>query len=215
MNGKNGYCYPNHGYDDPAIEKAMPVVIVNMGGPGLPRIERTIPGPWPALYGQLGSSTNTIALPALPGLSPQQRLEVHLRQFWKCGWENIDVYGVVVTLEEGLPVTWRLTQLDEKTATFDRIGRAEDTPLVRLVKAVGWRGWSDNLLVHNGYAYVSYSNNRQENLGIDVYDLHDPAHPRNVGHFAAPDDVIGSMVPLPNGRVLVTGYRLYVLAPPR
>ncbi len=125
---------------------------------------------------------------------------------------------------DGLPVVLRLKDLKENIATFTKIGQAEYSPLERLAKSsVALRrggydnyrntGWSGQILLHDQRVYVITHGDVVN--GVLVYDVHDPTRPREVGHFATPDDVISSVAPLPNGRVLLTGYRLYILAPPR
>lgn len=66
-----------------------------------------------------------------------------------------------------------------------------------------------------------YVSSRSQSFGMSlahvvVFDLSDPVHPRPIGHFAAPHEERLQLCPLPDGRLLAGGHKLYLVgAPPK
>jgi hypothetical protein len=210
------YCYPRRWGSPHDIHKKLPLFAIDLKDPDHPRIAQTLEGPWPDFYRDgwgdrdyIGKYTAfTLRFPAAPGLSDREKLDLCIR-----GSSEFSPEGdLLVTAFTSLPEIWRLTELTETRAGFKLIGSAEYSPFERLTMSYFGDGGSPQLLVHDQRVYIV----REDiNMGVTVYDIHDPTYPVEVGHFAAPDDTISGLAPLPDGRVLVTGSRLYVLDPPR
>jgi hypothetical protein len=85
-------------------------------------------------------------------------------------------------------------------------GRLERTPLERLVGS-----YPSGLQVIGGLAYTQET---RIDTGMSVYDVRDPAKPRSIGHFAAPNATLMSVSRLLNGELFLAADRLYVMRPP-
>ena len=107
---------------------------------------------------------------------------------------------------------YRLTGLDDHTATFDLIGRYRPTLLQRLVNRPNGIGVPPS----NGLVYVmGYPGNETFSAGVTVLDSRGPRPMQPVGHFAAPGAWFVN--PLPDGRAVVGGANTLWLVgtPPR
>ncbi len=158
--------------------------------------------------GRIQEGVIEIGLCALDGLSPRQRLEataslVMYRQIC-LNDEFMYFYD-----QQALSV-YRLARLDEKQARFELVGSTRHTAIELLL----WQGWG-GLTTCNGTLYGSRSSGKGS-FGLTVYDTRDPRHVRRAGHFAAPSGYSPfATAPLPDGRVLVGGTKLYLLGRPR
>lgn len=95
---------------------------------------------------------------------------------------------------------------------FQKIGQYKPTLLEELLQ--GWvnkvaSGRGSTVYVSEGAGDVATALPR-----ITVFDISDPARPRVVGHFTAPERGPLSICPLPDGRALAAGQKLYLLGPP-
>ncbi|MFI5378149.1 MAG: hypothetical protein ACHRHE_02475 [Tepidisphaerales bacterium] len=145
----------------------------------------------------------------LDGMSPHERLEATVRLRTSdlhclCGDILIGRY------QDGL-VAYRMTSLTDKEVRFEVAGQYRPTAIERVVQR-----WGETLTARNGVLYGM----RQSSLGtvnLTVYDVGDPQHVRRTGHFAAPSRNYywPAMSPLPDGRVLVGGTKLYLVGRPR
>ena len=104
-----------------------------------------------------------------------------------------------------------LININDKFATFEKVGQYQSSPLESIAGADN----SSVLQLQNGLLYASGGwNGRSDvlNQSISVYDTRG-AHPmRMAGHFAAPGASV--VCPLPDGRALVGGSKLWVVGPP-
>ena len=78
-------------------------------------------------------------------------------------------------------------------------------------------GNSQVVLVGSQHAvYASQKNNvpGKDMEGITVFGIDDPAHPRPIAHFAVPSTHPLIVEPLPDGRAIVGGDQLFLLAKP-
>jgi hypothetical protein len=167
--------------------------------------------PYPFSFASFFSSASfgqpkvEVRLPAIPEVPARQRLEATLNQM-ECRLED-DVLCVSATSQL---LKYRLTNLTDTSATFDLAGQYEETILER---AFGSFDYS-NLELRNGLLYVSnVAAGGYLNPHVTVLDAR-PGHPfRPIGHFAAPG---ASMLacPLPGGRALIAGSKLWLVDPP-
>jgi ABC-type transport system involved in multi-copper enzyme maturation permease subunit len=104
--------------------------------------------------------------------------------------------------------TYRLECLEKDKATFTLVGQWSPTPLERLV-------FHDKYLreikLDHGLAWMP-GNHRGT---IMVYDVRQPERPSWVGHFASHGEQFYTMTPLPDGRMLLGGKKMYIIAPPK
>ncbi len=107
-------------------------------------------------------------------------------------------------------VGYRLSGLDDDTATFERVGQYRPTLLQRLVNRTAGTTASPG----NGLVYVmGYSGSQTFSAGVTVLDASGPRPMRPVGHFAAP--AAWFVDPLPDGRAVVGGeHTLWLVGPP-
>jgi len=158
---------------------------------------------------ELGDDPLEIELPPVPELTRQERLETALRN--EPAFDGKILCGL---RSSGSPelFEYRLARLDEHVATFQMVGKFQWTILEGLVSS----GWYERLKMENGLLYVSQGVGSYANYR-GVFHVFDTGgrHPlRPVGHFAA----IGAseICPLPDGRALVGGGKLWLVgAPPR
>lgn len=94
---------------------------------------------------------------------------------------------------------------------FRQIGQYEPTMLEDLI-----RGFVEQVVAGRGSTvYVNERTNHGDPLWrTTVFDVSNPAHPRIVGYFAAPERGPITICPLPDGRALAGGQKLYLLGPP-
>ena len=158
-------------------------------------------------YGRVAGKGEVLAISFTPftAVPPRQRLEAALEvQHGSHG--RLDG-GVLAAMDQNDFYTYRLLRLRSASADFKQTGRYESTLLER---AIGTNTY--HTVAARGIVYLS-----QSTFGfprVTAFDIRDPQHPRPVAHFAAPDDVAQIVCPLPDGRVLVGGRKLYLLGPP-
>ena len=152
--------------------------------------------------GDRGFSIESLELLPAEGLSPRERLEVSL---------NLTSLGYPFAFEDDMLViataehltTYRLTELDQSTACFQKIARLHATPLELIVL-----NWPQRMILRDGLAYVLAG-------GLYVYDVRDPEQPKRAGHYASPSESLLAISLLPDGRVLAAGQKIHILDPPR
>jgi hypothetical protein len=100
--------------------------------------------------------------------------------------------------------------LTETKAVFVKIGRYEPTMLENMFGTGNFFG----MKLQNGLLYVTkgFPSYTTGNPHIDVFDTGGPHPLRLIGHFAAPG--VRSAFPLPDGRALVGGDKLWLIGPP-
>jgi hypothetical protein len=149
----------------------------------------------------------TLDLPLIPGLPAKQRLELALKYVWNSSGPDGDL--LCVQTKDNVLSAFQLADLTDTTARFHRIGRYEKTMLERIfgVQPYGQFRLSNGLLYTSG-PYFS-SGRLGFNPHVSVFSLR-PLRP--IAHFAAPG--AGEVCPLPDGRAIVAGSKLYLLGPP-
>jgi hypothetical protein len=152
----------------------------------------------------------SVRMIAAPGLEVSERLVVSLLLSGQYGPLAGVAGNIMVTVgRDGLGLTvrtYRLLEIDDdgETATFELMGQREPIALERFLGGLFLPG---NLMVKDGFAYCV------QRSGMTVYDLWDPERPRRVGHYAAGEQ-FRPITTLSDGRVLVGGANLHILAPP-
>lgn len=141
------------------------------------------------------------------------------------GNRNVALSGdLLITAHAGALSTFRMsrvfsqsfTQTDDAVkrntvAVFERIGGYEPSILENIA------GDAPVALAAAGNRL--YVSSRSQSFGMSlahvvVFDLSDPVHPRPIGHFAAPHEDQLQLCPLPDGRLLAGGHKLYVVGAP-
>jgi hypothetical protein len=106
-------------------------------------------------------------------------------------------------------VAYRLTDLNGITATFKKIGQYEPT----ILEDVFGLNPYGQMTVQNGLVYAQfYGRSAGVNSSISVFDLRSNPTLRLVGHFSAPGAEV--VQPLPDGRAIVGGSKLWLIGPP-
>jgi hypothetical protein len=152
-----------------------------------------------------------ITLLPLPGLPAAQRLEATLRVRDAWGRPSYAFDGTVYCRTNGHASAYRLTRLDDVSATFEKIGQARPTPLQRWVTPYIYGTPS----LRGGLLYVDTNGwGDTFNGSLSIFDTAGPRPMRRVGHFAAPGAQYS--VPLPDGRAIVAGgNRLWLVGAPK
>ena len=183
-------------------------VVIDVSDPAEPKVKRVaeLPDLGRSHSGWGGDAGGgfRVGLPDLPEMSHGRRLEWAVRH---SRYRLSAIEGnLLVAAEHGVLITYRLGKLTDTTAEFTRIGLRRNTPLERLLGA-----YPKQMLMRDGLVYVLHLSDG----GLTAFDVRDPARPRRVGHYAAPDDRLKAIAQLPDGRTLVAGRSLHVVAPPR
>jgi len=181
-------------------------VVLDISEPTAPRVisEQHLAG---GFYGELeGSEKPVLWLPPVPGLPPRQWLEAAVqRQVWTYRLDG-DILCVGGT--DGLRA-FRLTKLTDVSATFKTIGEHKQTILDQLFGT----SFDFEMRMQNGMLYTSGWGQGRINPSVSVFDAAGPAPLRMVGHFAAPGSDF-HVCPLPDGRALVGGTKIWLVGPP-
>ena len=148
-------------------------------------------------------------LPPVPKLSAAERLEIAMKFASSLGNPSFD--GEFLCFADGGDlVAYRLVSLNANTATFKKIGQYEPTILQSVYGVNGYEG----LTMQNGLVYAqTYARNSIFNSSISVFDLRSQPPLRMIGHFAAPGAEV--VQPLPDGRAIVGGSKLWLIGPPK
>jgi hypothetical protein len=161
-----------------------------------------------------GSDQVIVALPAVAGLPARQVLEAEIhRPFQPCCLEG-DILCTRSTSPKspGWLLAYRLIKLTDSTAVFQKIGDHRPTMLENIFGQYFWA----EISMANGLLYVSngasFGGGSGVNPSVSVYDTKGPHPLRLVGHFAAPG--VRDVFPLPDGRAIVGGSKLWLLGPP-
>lgn len=148
----------------------------------------------------------TAILPPVPDLSPREKLQVVINFFGPfegdilCQWSR-----------DNILLAYRLTQLTETKAVFQKVGQYEPTMLENMFGSTSL--FSGGMKLQNGLLYVSEGyQGATGNPHINVFDTRGPHPLRLIGHFAAPG--VLTVFPLPDGRALVGGDKLWLIGPP-
>jgi hypothetical protein len=149
------------------------------------------------------------ALMPLPGVPPVGRLRATVRY---SGWGSFDGQTLCErpdTKDESL-LAYRVVDLTDRTATFEKVGEYRPTLLQRFANSVS----KGNIHVTDGLAFVNGYGTPSFNDSISVLETRGPRPMREVGHFAAPD--ARAFLPLPDGRAIVGGgNKLWLVGAPK
>lgn len=178
-------------------------------------------------YNQIGN----VALPPVQGVPPRELLDATVVRAGSAMQGNVlaklDGRAALLTFE-----LMKLSRAPSKAATAaasDASTGHSDELLPRYNAEFSPAGRYDRALIEqvlgfrieqiaggNGYVYLSQDDRTFGTSlpSITVLDVSDPTHPRPVGHFAAPEAGPLAICPLPGGRLLAGGHKLYLLGPP-
>jgi hypothetical protein len=187
------------------------LIAIDVGDPGHPTVSEVIPiERWgfsalgDARFGSSAEAPRFRMLP-VPDLDPEACFALSVRLAPSPGPVALEGDLLVVRTRTGL-TTYRLDGIEGNTARLREVGRLPLTPLERLTAEFATR-----LVLKDGLAYALVSSDKR----VQVYDVRQPEQPRRLGFYVAPGEFFSSIVPLDDGRVLVGGHNLHVLAPPR
>ncbi|MDB5174896.1 MAG: hypothetical protein JWN51_3669 [Phycisphaerales bacterium] len=116
-------------------------------------------------------------------------------------------HGGLVTYQLVTPAPWPYQR--GGYAVFQKAGESNSTLLERMSDSNDFR-----CTAGGGFCYVSSWSGTLRCPRVTVFDIRDPKRPRPVGHFAVPNDGPLVVRPLPDGRALVGGRKLYLTGPP-
>jgi len=155
---------------------------------------------------QLRASMSVRLVPA-DGLSTEERLKITVGLTGYCVMASEG--DIIVVADYDFPLTmYRLKEVKDDIATLEMIGHCRPTPLERFVGPFPMQV----LLVRDGLAYVL---GNFDFGGLSVYDVRRPQQIRRIGHYAAPNELLRAIAPLPDGNILVGGNKLHIVAPPK
>jgi hypothetical protein len=188
------------------------LAMFDISEPLKPRLISEVPFGYSDHYLDLaGVDEFPLNLPPVVDLPPQQRAEVAVKRHW--GWESSGLEGDIFcawSLNINTLCEYRLTKLSDSVAVFKKVGQYQTTMLDRVF---GFYGYYDMKML-NGLLYMSQGGNGGPfNPAITVFETRGEPPLRIVGHFAAPG--IQTVCPLPDGRALVGGSKLWLVGPPQ
>ena len=145
----------------------------------------------------------SVAMLPVEGMPLRERMEasVHL-----CFGDRFAIEDdIVVLVASDRLTTYRVAEYDQTTVRLERLGRRRATPVERMINTgMGPK----RTALRDGLAYVLGWN---PSVGLTVYDVRDPARPRRIRHYAAPNEGFFDLAALPDGRVLLGGTDLHVI----
>jgi len=144
-------------------------------------------------------------LPIIPGFSARECLETILRRY-HVGALNGD------KLATGSGI-YKLDELKDGEAHFTLISNNNYEPSI--LESVFASGPSSGV-ASDGLLYTSHRNDvpGKEMQGVTVFNIKDPLNPKTIAHFAVPSEHWLVVHPLPDGRAIVGGDKLYLLGKP-
>ncbi|HUB24378.1 MAG TPA: hypothetical protein VL992_03035, partial [Tepidisphaeraceae bacterium] len=147
---------------------------------------------------------------ALLGLSAQQHMAAMLNF-----WGAFDGQIFATRSRDGI-AAYRLEKIDHGRAVFDKIGQYKPSLLETVFgDFFGFNGLMQTLQIAGARLYFANPDSDWQhtvNSRITVFDLSGPQPMRVIGHFAAP--TANLVCPLPDGRALVAGNKLWLVGPP-
>ena len=162
-----------------------------------PRLISDTPFNAPPQYFPFGGSETAIEdLPQLPDVPPAERLQAALST-----WREFAFNGeILINTDNDALFEYRLTEITDTHATFNKIGEYKSSMLEQLF---GRGGYYDPTL-QGGLLYVrqGYERGPFESV-IAIFDTAGPRPLRPIGHFAA--RAIEQVRPLADGKALVIG----------
>ncbi|MGD0767748.1 MAG: hypothetical protein ABSB42_06075 [Tepidisphaeraceae bacterium] len=184
---------------------ASRLITLDITQPLTPRVISNVPFGYSFGWARRGNDSLTEILPPVPTLSPRQRLQAVAHPFsfegdTLCEWLRVN--------NDSTLLAYRLAQLTDTRAVFKMIGQYTPTLLEEIFGAPN----PLDVELQNGLLYVSQYPGNTENPHIDVFDTRGPHPLRLIGHFAAPG--VRTVCPLPDGRALVGGDKLWLVGPP-
>jgi hypothetical protein len=157
------------------------------------------------------NGTTVMALAAVPGAPPADRVRMSVRGY---AWQVVDGDTVYrLTYERGVLTIARVTEVYDRWARVVDVGRYEPSML-----AAFFGGSPESMGAAGGRVYLTsdsnWSHGPERMSRVTVVDARDPARPRATGHFAIPSKWPLVVHPLPDGRAVVGGDKVYLLGPP-
>ncbi|MDB5292583.1 MAG: hypothetical protein JWL69_3824 [Phycisphaerales bacterium] len=150
----------------------------------------------------------TVDFPPIAGMSPRELLRAAIGIDGSNRAPCIDG-DVVCGVNEAEFFTYRLKQLDEHHAVFEKVGQYAQSMLDKISGTT-----ASDCTAAGGLVYVSTWNRAINTPRVTVFDIRDPKRPHPVGHFAVPGEGPLAVWPLPDGRALIGGRKLYLVGPP-
>jgi len=181
---------------------------LDISNPAQPKLTSIAPIRWPRNSHSQSSAEIWRSIPQIAGLSARLRLELSIP--WR-----IEGDLLAWSENEGL-LMFRLDQLTDQSAHFTKIGQYKPAFLEQFFGAGSyWPIMSNGLVYSSTSLSAGASGMRFSAPRVNVFDVHDPTRPKEVGHFAIPSKWGLSVQPLPDGRALVGGgNRLYLVGGP-
>ena len=207
-------------------ENDLESAAIDVARSGPPRIVKFAEGKSARTTGE-GHPNWVILLPRIPGMSAYDRLTVTMNTKygvwagnvystprWNYGLTSFRLARLARTISpEALAAFANVPHPAEATdgyAALDFAGEYVPSAVERLMAdIIEQMSASGHLVYVSAQTYIAGGSSR-----ITVFDVSNPAKPRPVGHFALPHEQSFSICPLPDGRVLVGGQKLYLLGPP-
>jgi hypothetical protein len=189
----------------------MQLAILDISDPLKPKLISNAPfvrGSTPFYYELPGMEQLTCVLPVIPGLSPAERLEILV----KTGIGSAQCFdGQILCMTEyrGL-AAYRMVTLKSDSAKFKEIWEDEPSFLEGVFGLANYY----RISMGNGLVYAqSDPGHSSINASANVFDIRSNPPMRLVGHFAAPGAEV--VQPLPDGRAIVGGSKLWLVGPPK
>lgn len=212
--------------------------VVDVSDPAHPRLAKSDPPLWRGFVPLTSRYSQSfdyprfdVGLPPLPGVSDRERLELALElsrgkdaaltnDTLVFTWNDYELLLYRLVRVSDAPTslqkagsTFAPIELPSGSAEFERVGARQSNFLEQTLDMGGW--WSQ-ITAMNGYAYLSGHGHPFDRAlsRVTVLDIRDPARPKPVAHFAAPAREPFVVQPLPDGRALIGGDKLYLVGPP-
>jgi len=195
------------------------LITLDISDPRRPKVISNRPNP--QFYGDTGGfrsmrqngELREIALPQIPELPAIERL----RMVASTGWGAFD--GKIFCGDDWtkLPVSlysFRLVGLTDQAASFEPVSQYQQSMLEQVFGFQDFGGLKleNGLLFNSAVPSGPVQYYGSINGSITVFDVRGSGVFREVGHFAAPG--VRNVWPLPDGRCIVGGSKLWLVGPP-
>lgn len=162
---------------------------------------------WGSLNGEDLSQEIVIPMLPIPGLSAAESLRVAFELTDTPYDRKQALVGEILVRADRYGITTFKLRQEQDRAVFERIGEYRMLPIERLMSLA-----VESIAARGGFVYMV---GRSLGSRLTVYDIHDPARPRRVGHYAAANESFLDAAPLADGRLLLAGESLCLVEPSR
>lgn len=116
--------------------------------------------------------------------------------------------NLLVAASKDFIKVYKLHEIKNNKAEFERISYREPTPLERIIQSLPVK-----VMLKDGLAYVIQE--RGLGQGLTVFDVTQPGMIRKIGHYKRPEESFHNISFTDDGKVMLLGQNIHILRPPK